>query len=180
MVDERPAYAYCPYCRSELTDRLLFGRMRRVCPACGFVHFVDPKVGAAVVAELDGKVVLVRRAMEPAAGTWCLPSGFVEADEDPAGAATRECLEETGLRVQIIELMHVERYADDPRGPGVIIFYRARVDGGHPEAGDDASEVGLFGPDDLPHHIAFPSVRHALAMWRRLHQPVPSQPGPRP
>lgn len=166
MLDQPPPYVYCPYCRSELTDRFLFGRVRRVCPACGFVHFVDPKVGAAAVAELDGKLVMVRRALAPAAGTWCLPSGFVEMDEDPADAAARECLEETGLRVQILDLMHLERYTDDPRGPGVIIFYRARVVGGRAEAGDDASEVGFFGPDDLPQDVAFPSVRHVLALWR--------------
>ena len=173
MLDQRPPYVYCPYCRSELIDRSLFGRVRRVCPACGFVHFVDPKVGAAAVAEMDGKLLMVRRAMAPAAGTWCLPSGFVEMDEDPADAAARECLEETGLHVQILDLMHLERYADDPRGPGVILFYRARVLGGQAEAGDDASEVGFFGPDELPQDVAFPSVRRVLALWRngRRHEP---------
>jgi ADP-ribose pyrophosphatase YjhB (NUDIX family) len=162
MGDERLPYVYCPYCRTELADRFIFGRQRRACPACGFIHFVDPKVGAAVVAEQDGKVVLVRRAVAPSAGAWCLPAGFVESDESPADAAARECLEETGLRVQIIELMH------DPRGTGVIIVYRGRVDGGRPEAGDDASEVGLFGPDDLPSDIAFPSNRHVLIRWQRM------------
>ena len=166
MADGRLSYVYCPYCRAELTDRYLFGRLRRACPACGFVHYADPKVGAAVVAEVNGKVVLVRRAVAPAAGSWCLPAGFVELDEDPATAAARECLEETGLHVKIMGLMHVERYGDDPRGSGVIIFYRAQVEGGSAQAGDDACEVGFFGPDDLPSDIAFPSNRHALTLWK--------------
>jgi 8-oxo-dGTP diphosphatase len=170
MPDERAPYVYCPYCRAELSDRFVFGRIRRACPACGFIHFVDPKVGAGVLAEQDGRVVLVRRAVPPDAGAWCLPAGFVEYGESPADAAARECLEETGLHVQISELMHVDQYTDDPRGPGVVIFYRARVTGGRLEPGDDASEVRLFAAHELPHDIAFPSNRHVLIRWQRSRQ----------
>jgi 8-oxo-dGTP diphosphatase len=167
MPDERSPYVYCPYCRTELTDRFVYGRLRRVCPACGFVHFLDPKVGAAALAERDGKVVLIRRAVAPSAGEWCLPSGFVECGESPADAAARECLEETGLQVHITALRHVDQYVDDPRGSGLIVFYGAQVTGGRLEAGDDASEVRFFAPDELPQDIAFPSNRHVLLRWQR-------------
>ena len=166
MVDGRKPYSYCPHCRAEMQDTFVFGRTRRVCLACGFVHFVDPKVGAGVLAEQDGKVVLVRRAVVPALGSWCLPSGFVEYDEDPAGAAVRECLEETGLQVQLTGLLEVSQYVNDSRGPGILVLYRGRIVGGEPRPGDDAGEVGLFGPDELPDDIAFPSNRRALARWQ--------------
>ncbi len=167
MPDERLPYVYCPYCRTELDDRFIFGRTRRVCPACGFVHFVDPKVGVAALVEYDGKVLLVRRAIPPAAGAWCLPSGFMEQDEDPAEAAVRECLEETGLQVRITELLHVGRYQHDPRGAGVIIFYRAQVVGGQLSSGDDADEACFFAPQDIPRDIAFPSNKEILSRWRQ-------------
>lgn len=149
-----------------MQDKFVFERTRQVCPECGFIHFVDPKVGAGVLAEQDGKVVLVRRAVVPAKGSWCLPSGFVEYDEGPADAAVRECLEETGLQVRLTGLLDVGQYVSDLRGPGIIILYRGQVVGGEACPGDDASEVGFFGPNELPDDIAFPSNREALARWR--------------
>ena len=166
MVNSRAPYTYCPHCRAELRDELVFGRRRRICPECGFVHFRDPKVGAGVLAERDGKVVLVRRAVVPALGSWCLPSGFVEYDEAPTDAAIRECLEETGLKVQLTGLLDVRQYTNDARGPGIVILYRGQVVGGEPRPGDDAGEVGFFGPDELPADIAFATHRRVLARWQ--------------
>jgi len=166
MPDARQPYTFCPFCRARLKDDLVFGRSRQVCPECGFVHFVDPKVGAGVLAVWEGKVVLVRRAVVPALGLWCLPSGFVEYDEAPEHAAVREFLEETGLEVQLTGLLDVRQYRNDTRGPGIIILYRGQVVGGEARAGDDAGEVGLFGPDELPEDIAFGTHRQALARWR--------------
>jgi 8-oxo-dGTP diphosphatase len=173
MKNGREPYIYCPRCRTELEDKLLFGRIRQVCPQCGFIHFVDPKVGAGVLAQMyDGSVVLVRRAVVPAIGSWCLPSGFVEYDEAPAEAAMRECLEETGLQVRLTGLLEVSQYVSEERGPGILILYRGEVVGGEAQAGDDASEVGFFSPDELPEDIAFPSNRRALARWREQVQRV--------
>jgi ADP-ribose pyrophosphatase YjhB (NUDIX family) len=123
-------------------------------------------VGAGVLAEWDGKVILVRRAVVPALGSWCLPSGFVEYDEAPEQAAIREFLEETGLEVRLTDLLDVRQYRNDARGPGVVILYRGQVVGGEPRAGDDASEVGFFGPKELPEDIAFATHRRVLARWQ--------------
>jgi ADP-ribose pyrophosphatase YjhB (NUDIX family) len=149
-----------------LEDRLVYGRKRQVCPHCDFIYFVDPKVGAGVLAVQDGRVVLVRRAMVPAIGSWCLPAGFVEYDESPDEAAVRECLEETGLQVRLTGLLEISQYHSNLRGPGILILYRGEVVGGEPCPGDDADEVGFFGPDDLPKDIAFPSNRRALDRWQ--------------
>jgi 8-oxo-dGTP diphosphatase len=116
--------------------------------------------------EQSAKVVLVRRAEMPAKGLWCLPSGFVEYDESPAEAAVRECLEETGLEVRLVGLLEVSQYLSELRGPGILVLYRGEVVGGEPCPGDDASEVGFFGPEELPDDIAFPSNRRALERWR--------------
>jgi ADP-ribose pyrophosphatase YjhB (NUDIX family) len=165
MSAGRAAYRYCPYCRTELHDAWVHGRTRRVCAACGFVHFEDPKLGAAVLVEQAGQVLLVRRAVNPAMGAWCLPSGFVECDESPLQAALRECQEETGLQVEVTGLLQVDAYQSDTRGPGVVIFYRARRLGGTLRPGDDAGEVRFFGPQELPADIAFQSNRRVLAEW---------------
>ena len=161
---------YCPRCAHPLTDRFLFGRMRRVCPGCGFIFFRDPKVATGVLVEQAGKVLLVRRAMEPKQGWWCIPSGFVEYDEPPEEAAVRECREETGLDVRVTGLLGVYHYRSDFRGPGIIIIYRAEVVGGELRPGDDASEACFFGPAELPQEIAFDSNREALRQWQSSSQ----------
>jgi len=117
--------------------------------------------------EHSAKVILVRRAEMPAKGLWCLPSGFVEYDESPAEAAVRECLEETGLEVRLVGLLEVSQYLSELRGPGILVLYRGEVVGGEPRPGDDASEVGFFGPEELPDDIAFLSNRRALERWRK-------------
>jgi ADP-ribose pyrophosphatase YjhB (NUDIX family) len=147
-----------------MEHRPSYGRTRPVCPACGYVHFDDPKVAAAVVVEQEGKILLVRRAYEPEQGKWSLPAGFVDADEDPQQAAVRECLEETGLCVRILGLMDVIYGREHPRGASIVIVYRAEVEGGTLAAGDDAGEVGLFDASALP-PLAFRATQHVVERW---------------
>lgn len=162
----RQGFKYCPRCRAEMVDREAYGRVRRVCPECRFVQFIDPKVGAAVLALTeDNRALLVRRAVDPARGSWCLPGGFIEIGETPQQAASRECQEESGFEVEIDRLLDVYYY-EDYRGSGILVLYRGTITNGHARPGDDVQEVGLFGPDDLPEDIAFDSNIETLAMWR--------------
>jgi ADP-ribose pyrophosphatase YjhB (NUDIX family) len=158
---------YCPHCTCALEDRVAYGRERPVCPTCGYVHFLSPKVGVSVLVEEAGRVLLVQRAIEPGLGQWSLPSGFIEWDEPPETAAAREVAEETGLTVEDARLLSVEHYTEDFRGQGLNITYRASVAGGALVAADDAARVRFFAPDDLPQpeHIAFESHRAVLAHW---------------
>ena len=165
QVHQEMEFKYCPHCRTEMVNRQAFGRVRRVCPACGFIQFIDPKVGASVLAERDGQVVLVKRKIDPAKGSWCLPGGFMEVDETPQQAAHRECYEETGLEVEIIGLVGVYYY-EDYRGSGVSIIYRGHVVGGTLQPGDDVTAADFFGPDALPENIVFQSNLQTLAAWR--------------
>lgn len=161
---------YCPHCTHPLQVNMAFDRLRSVCPVCGFVHFRTPKVGVSVLVEEGHRVLLVRRGVEPGAGMWCLPSGFVEWDESPEVAAVRECEEETGLAVAVTELLEVRHYTDDYRGAGINLTYRVQVSGGTLRPGDDAVEVRFFAPDELPpwEAIAFRSHRLVLMRWLEI------------
>ena len=90
-------YKYCPMCATEMEWRHVFGAQRQQCPNCGWVHFRNLKVGAGVLAERDGKVVLARRGINPGKNKWCFPSGFVEYNESPKMGAVREFKEETPI-----------------------------------------------------------------------------------
>jgi len=53
--------------------------MRSVCPSCGFVHFTDPKVAVIALVTHADKILLARRAVDPAKGKWALPGGYMDA-----------------------------------------------------------------------------------------------------
>jgi 8-oxo-dGTP diphosphatase len=65
-----------------------------------------PLVGVGVVTIRDGKILLVKRAFEPGAGKWSIPGGIVEVGEKLAEAGIRETEEETGITVQILEMIN--------------------------------------------------------------------------
>lgn len=139
---------------------------RRACPSCEYIYFTDPKVGVGVLVVQEGKVLLVRRLMNPEKGKWSLPAGFLDRGEDPRETAVRETYEETNLRVAIEGLVDVY-FNPKAKGPGASIFilYRAQLLGGELQAGDDADAVGFFALDDLP-LIAFDSTYEAIKQLR--------------
>jgi 8-oxo-dGTP diphosphatase len=152
---------FCPRCGTPVTLENKFGKVRPACPACGWLYFADPKVAAAVLVEQDGRVLLVRRANDPYRGLWTLPAGFVDADESPASAAARECLEETGLTVRVTRVLDLIAGREHPRGADFVIVYAAEVESGELLAADDADEVGWFAKSELP-PLAFKATRQIL------------------
>ena len=152
---------FCPRCGTGLIERLHSGKLRPVCPTCNWVYFPDPKVAVVVLIRKNDHVLLVQRRFGPQRGHWTLPSGFVDAGEDPKTAAARECLEETGLVVNEIKLLDV-LYSDEyPRGASILILYQAQVNSGELKPGDDARQAAYFHILRLP-RLAFLSTRHIL------------------
>ena len=170
---EYPDLNFCPQCGESLQDSKVYGRTRRYCPACDRAVFRDPKVAAGVVVEDDGRVLLVKRGNRPGKGLWSIPAGFVEFDEDPAGTAARECLEETGLTVELTGLLDVIRGSGLSGEASFLIVYRGRIVEGKLAASDDAEQVAFFDVDCLP-QLAFDSTHQALEKWRTRQQGRPS------
>ena len=135
--------------------------VRPVCPQCGWIYFIDPKVASAILVEQDGRVLLVRRVNEPFRGLWTLPAGFVNGGEDPAAAAARECLEETGLEVRVLGVLDVIAGREHERGADFIIVYHAEVLGGVLAPADDADAADWFLRSDLP-PLAFNATKKVL------------------
>jgi ADP-ribose pyrophosphatase YjhB (NUDIX family) len=159
---------YCPRCGHALEERNAFERVRRFCPACDRIVFREHKVAAGVIVERDGEVLLVRRRLNPRRGLWSFPAGFVDFDETPAEAAVRECREETGLEVEIVDLLDVIAGAGHGEAD-IVIVYRARWVGGRLKAADDVDRVAFFAPEDLP-PLAFRATREAIDKWRAARQ----------
>ena len=160
---------YCPRCGHALDDREAFGRVRRYCPACDRIVFREHKVAAGVLVEHEGKVLLVRRRLNPRQGLWTFPAGFVDFDEDPVEAAVRECREETGLEVEVTGLLDVASGREHEGGADLLLVYRARLVGGEQRPADDADRVAFFALDQLP-ALAFHATQIVLDKW---HDPQP-------
>lgn len=156
---------FCPRCGTRVTLQERFGKLHPVCPQCEWIYFNDPKVAAAVLVEQDGRVLLTRRVNEPFRGLWTLPAGFVDAGEDPARAAERECLEETGLSVRVMRVLDVIPGQEHERGADFVIVYQAEVFGGTISPGDDADAVDWFEYNKLP-PLAFTATKKALGEHR--------------
>lgn len=165
MAEPQPI-RHCTNCGAEVEQRLAFGLVRPVCPACGRVHFIDPKVASGALVSRNGELLLVRRGVDPEIGKWTIPGGFVEGDEDPRLTAERECLEETGLQVRTGRLLDVVHGSEHPSGASIVIVYLAEILGGELAAGDDADAVDFFSPGQLP-ELAFNATRRAIESWRQ-------------
>ena len=105
---------------------------------------MDPKVAAAVLVTRADSVLLVRRVNEPFRGKWTLPAGFVNGGEDPAEAAQRECLEETGLSVRVTRVYDIVSGREHQRGADFVDDYKALLAStGEAMAADLADRFGI-------------------------------------
>jgi ADP-ribose pyrophosphatase YjhB (NUDIX family) len=163
MPVERSAH-FCPQCGSPLELKERYGRLRPVCTAHGHVLFFDPKVAVVAFVVEDERVLMVRRANDPGKGGWALPAGFVDYDEDPARAAERETLEETGLIVQTDRLIDVLYRPDADGLADIVIAYGAQVIGGMLGAADDAEDASWFSAEALP-PLALETTRKVIGAW---------------
>ena len=158
-----PPFRFCPSCGGPLAPRQIRtgDRERMACAACGFVLYLDPKVAVGtIISTEDGRLVLVRRAIEPGYGLWVFPGGYVDRGEQILAAAVREAREESGLEIRIDGLVNIYSY---PGTTPIIIVYRASVLGGELCIDDECLEARLFTADEIPWDaLAFRSTRDAL------------------
>jgi ADP-ribose pyrophosphatase YjhB (NUDIX family) len=167
MAHHQPEFHYCPVCGGKLNQVVLkeIEPARLVCSACGFVFYMDPKVVACTVVEKEGRIVLLKRAMEPQKGLWVMPGGFVDRGEEVRAAALREAAEECGLTIHIKGLLGVYSY---PGNTQVVVVYMARHVSGEIVAGDETLLARFFEPGDIPWgRLAFQSTTDALKDFLR-------------
>ena len=144
-----------------------------------------PKAAVGVVVIENGRLLLIERANDPHRGRWAVPGGKVEWGESLTDAAAREAEEETGLVVDIGDVVWVGEAmsprSDVPDHHNILIDFRATVVGGVLSAGSDAA-AAAFVPmvearqlpltptmQELLNCIDPPSTHDATTPHRRAH-----------
>jgi 8-oxo-dGTP diphosphatase len=164
-LDDSYLYRFCPRCGTALERRLLKSTepQRLVCTdtSCGFVFYIDPKVAVGtIIRSQSGRIVLVRRAIEPGYGKWVFPGGYVDRGETLPAAAVREAREECGLDVRLEGLVNVYSYAG--RTP-VVVVYGATELGGTLCVDEEGLDVAEFDQAAIPwDSLAFKSTEEGL------------------
>jgi ADP-ribose pyrophosphatase YjhB (NUDIX family) len=153
---------FCPSCGHvlEVTRPAGDDRERHVCRGCGTIHYVNPKIVVGAVCTRDDRLLLCRRAIDPRAGFWTIPAGYMELGETAEEGAMREAWEEARARIRIEGLLAVYSVA---RINQVQILYRATLLDAAVEPGPESLEVALVGWHEIPwDRLAFPTVQWVL------------------
>ncbi len=166
---------FCQQCGHHVIERFIEAehRTRHQCEACGLIHYLNPRVVAAIIVSHRGRVLLQQRAVEPRAGYWTFPGGFLELGETPEQGAVRETREEVGLGVEPSALLGV--YARPEVGIVLIVYLAESPTDAAYVADPESLQVRWFTPADIPwHDLAFDTTEAALRDWTNNHgsQPV--------
>jgi NAD+ diphosphatase len=169
-VPELDGWKHCPVCATAVEPE--DGRVE--CPECGFVTYAHSMpTASAVVGDDEGRVLLSRRANDPAAGKWDLPGGFLEEGEHPIDCLRRELREEAGIGLADERLLGIwmDTYEYKRRVVATLnVYYSARIAEGTLQAADDVAELRWFEPDAVPvAELAFGHITEVLSAWRNQH-----------
>lgn len=160
-----PDVRYCTCCGAPTEYAVPAGdnRLRHVCRSCDVVHYENPRVVVGCVPEWQGRVLLCRRAIEPRAGYWTLPAGYLELGETTEEGALRESAEEAGIELELDGLYTVFSL---PHINQLHMLYRARLTRGQWSCGSETLEIALVDEAQVPwEQLAFRTVHETLTRY---------------
>ena len=157
---------FCSHCGSDrLVRRVPEGdnRPRIVCESCETIHYQNPKIVTGCLPVWKDRVLLCRRAIEPAYGLWNIPSGYLENGESVEEGAKREVWEEAEAKVKIdylITLYNLHKVNQ------LYLQFVGQLEGGEYGIGTESLECRLFAEDEIPYDdMAFTSSAYTLRAY---------------
>ena len=127
----------------------------------------DPCVSIIIIDD-EGRVLLgLRGQSEIAPGKWCLPCGYIEGAETIEHAAKREVMEETGIEIELVNIVNVVSNHFGPDYTSLVVVILAKPKTADIRPGDDIVDVGWFDVDDLP-DMAFKADIHIISQFVRF------------
>lgn len=141
-----------------------------------------PVVGVGGVVIENGRALLIKRGSEPLLGQWSIPGGTLELGESLQQGVARELLEETGLEVQVLDMIEAfdrifldpgtanEEGRSRPKYHYVIVDYLCERRAGEAQAGSDVTDIAYATEEELEKfHLTSTATRvlqRAFAMDR--------------
>jgi len=163
------SFRYCPICGSEHFVENNFKSKK--CESCGFVYYFNSAAATAIfITNRVGELLVVRRAKEPAKGSFDLPGGFVDLYETAEEAIVREVKEETGLGISLPEylfsLPNIYQYSGfDVHTVDMFFQYSVDTFSGL-QAGDDAESLLFLAKNEIhPEAFGLDSIRQGVEIW---------------
>lgn len=137
-------FRYCPRCGSKHFE--IHNFKAKHCADCGFTYYFNPSAATvAVIIDRQARLLVCRRAKDPAKGTLDLPGGFVDPYESNEEGMLREIREETGCRARIarflFSLPNTYLYSGFLVHTTDCFFLCCLEPGETPEAHDDAADL---------------------------------------
>ncbi len=156
---------FCSNCGGPLILLIPPGddRGRYFCETCGIIHYQNPLMIVGCIPEIDDKILLCRRAIEPCYGQWTLPAGYLENGESVSEGAKRETWEEAGALVEdlspyaLYNICHINQ---------IYLMFRGLLKNDHVRPGSESLEVDFFSENKIPwRHIAFRVIKKTLQQY---------------
>jgi ADP-ribose pyrophosphatase YjhB (NUDIX family) len=130
--------------------------------------FINPKPCVAVIISQGDKILLARRASEPAKGMWDLIGGFIDVDESAEDAVIRETKEETGLDVIVKKYLgSISDVYGETNSTTLNFCFLAQVKKGSPKADSDVVELKWFSKNEIPENMAFAHQIRAIELFKQ-------------
>lgn len=115
--------------------------------------YATPKVDTRGVVFRDSRILMVREMLDN--GRWTLPGGWVDVNETPSQAVTREIFEESGFEVKVVKLLAVYDRTHQGHSPPLPfhvykLFFRCEIVGGEATPSYETPAVDFFAEDQIP------------------------------
>jgi len=158
---------FCPRCAGPLATRWVSAdaRERKICERCGRIHYENPRILVNCMVTCDSRLLMCRRAHEPAYGLWTPPSGFMETGETLEQAAAREVREEAGVSLDP-EVLTLYTLTNLPAISEVYVSFRTCVQSDECAPGSESLEVAFLDEQSIPwSKLAYPETAGYLRLF---------------
>ena len=156
-------FKFCPRCKFKLKSTPDSFK----CKSCGSRIYKNSAPTASILIIKDDKVLLAKRGLEPFKDKYDIVGGFLKNGEDPITGVLRETMEETGLKIKILDLLgiYVDTYGKGGEST-LNINYIGEIISGKMKAADDVAELEWFDIKKLP-EPAFKSQKKVFKVLRK-------------